>query len=303
MSESTEVQALRASIVLVCVDNDPEARMIRRLAEGLGISLVLSKQPHGARLEKEPDLVARIAATGKRVVWTVEIPGPATEAELVAAGYTVVFIDHHHENDLDRTHNPDGTLRRSSLEQFLALADVRDEEIVALGWNPRTVRGLGVLDDRYAKGLRDEGYTADEIEAVLNLRNVFKVELEPNFAAECAAAERAWRRRRTHGRYTVVISDDPSKVRAEVAIWTIRDGVDTQPLIIVEHKERALYVQNVDPETIKAIRAKMDPDRHVITFGAGRCLNMKNKKGKPHLTLAVLLAILDGLETLSVPQP
>lgn len=286
----------REKVVLVCVDNDAESRMICQLAAGLGMALVRSAQPHGARLEKEPDLWARLAATEKYAVWTVEIPGPETEASLAAAGFSVTVIDHHAEKGLDRSHDADGNRRPSSLEQFLALADVRDGEIAALGHDPRTVRGLGIFDDRYVQGLRDAGYAPAEINAVLDLRNALRAEIEPNFAQEREAAEEAWKRRRTHGRYLVALSDRPQTVRAETAMLSIRDGVDTQPLVIAEHRERALYVQNVEPVLVAAIQEKLGPGRHSYTFGAGRCLGIKNRKGAEPLTLAQLLAILDDLD-------
>lgn len=267
--------------VLVCPRNDAESMLIELIAALIGVTIVTSKQGLGATLEKEPALEWRVLAGRERTVIIVEIPGPETEERFRERGFNVVIIDHHTYNDMDRSHGPDGARLPSSLEQFCDLLKVTNEEISRLNIDPKSVRGLGVLDDRYAQGLRDEGYTPEEIDKVLALREQMILLMDPTFRTRRHLAEDAWAIRETRGDYTVVCANGDSGVRGEIGIMTIREGCDTKPLVIVEPEGRAVFVQNVEPSVVEMLRTTFaDPKYNTFTFGAGRCWGTDSRKGE-----------------------
>jgi len=102
-------------ISLICPENDLESKTILELAAKHGIDIRKSKQPWGARLEKEPEKTFKNL---KKTVIIVEIPGPEKEAQLRREGHELIIIDHHQYNELDRTHH------LSSLEQFTEFLNI-----------------------------------------------------------------------------------------------------------------------------------------------------------------------------------
>ena len=72
--------------VLVVPLNDPEAILIYEIAKAMGIQVIRSAQPHGAALDREPDLVPLIRDGGWKRVVIIEMPGPKVEAKLRALG-------------------------------------------------------------------------------------------------------------------------------------------------------------------------------------------------------------------------
>lgn len=264
---------------MVTVDNDPEARMIRLLAEHAGIAMIVSQQEYGARLELEPNIGLCIRLAGKKTVCTVEIPGPEIEADLVRRGFVVKCIDHHdYGTDLKRSRGPDGKHLPSSLEQFLAFFEITDAEMLSWGWNPHTVRGLGIFDDRYVQGLRDEGYQHEQIDAVIGLRNSFMLELDPSFMENYRAAATLWVQKDYLGPYILIVSPHEQSVRANIGLLSIGDGLDTQPIIVSDRGGQEVFVQNVDPETVTGLQEAFGSDK-TFTFGAGRCWGVNNGKG------------------------
>lgn len=226
-------------IVLVCPRNDAESALIHLVATAIGMRVITSTQGIGATLENEPALEHLILLSRAKEAWIVEIPGPETEARLTTCGVKVVVIDHHTYNGLDRVTGPDGHRRRSSLEQFVNLACAGDDRLyvaacyaAGYGMNPTIVRGIGVLDDRYAQGLRDEGYSPGQIREVLVLREALIRSMNVSFDSNIEAARLAWDKRETRGDYTVVRATDRRGVRGEVGILTIADDCDTRPLIV-----------------------------------------------------------------------
>lgn len=278
----------RQSIVLVTVDNDAEARTILRIGTCAGMAIVRSAQGHGAKLHLEPELFARIAATGRTTVWTVELPGPDVEKLLREQGYTVVIIDHHTYGDLHRTHHPlTGMRLKSSLEQFLALAEITNDELAAWGFNPRVVLGLGVFDDRFARGLRAEGFTLEEIRAVLDERDSLLACINAHHAAARNAARAAWRARVESGPFTVVVSRSPVPVNAEVGMITIHEGVEDVPLVVSHRDAAELFVQNVEPTLIAKLTATFSLGDTTFTFGMDKCWGVNNVRRPPDAVVSL----------------
>jgi len=280
--------------VVVCPRNDVESDLILRLCEKLGVETVQSSQPYGARVDKEPNALDRITGTQKPHVIIIEMPGPEVEEALAGQDCRVTIIDHHWYTGLDRTKDSEGNRLPSSLEQFLNIARITDEDLQEWEFDPKAARGIGVMDDRYAQGLRDEGYTQEEINAVLDLREQLSQESLPDMSENIAAAKDAWARRREYGRYTIVESEAHMDVRGAVGIETIRDGVDTQPNIVSVKGGEVLYVQQVEPELVEYLKEHV-PGK-TFSYGAGQCWGFDHKGGSATLTLQELLGYIDAWE-------
>lgn len=177
-----EAEQVRSRAVLLCPDNDAEADMILTVAEKAGMSVIRSQQPHGANLSLEPDLELKLSEFKKPEIWIVETPGLEKEGELTSQGFDVKIIDHHTYQNIDRLTDPEtGNKKLSSLEQFLAMAKIRDDEMEEWGLNPKIVRGIGIMDARYVRGLRDAGYSKDEIDKVFELKRKIIEKIQPEF--------------------------------------------------------------------------------------------------------------------------
>ena len=287
------MKALR-DVLLLTVRNDPESTLICKLAEQMGMAMLVSEQPVGARLDAEPNVIERVLATGKREVWIVEMPGPFTETALSEAGMTVTVIDHHRyggEMSLDRTKDEDGTRLPSSLEQFLTLAGLSDAILEDWDLDPHLVRGIGIMDDRYARGLRDEGYSAEERAAVVAFRNQLARENYEHFDAEQAQAQVAWDGRLVEEGFIVVRSRAQTQaVRGAVGILSIAHDLDEHPLIVSDMNGAEIFVQNVDPSLSEALMAHVHGS--TFTFGAGRCWGVSNQQGGTHHTVESILATI-----------
>jgi len=283
----------RKHVVLICPDNDPEARMIFLLAERMGMAILRSSQLHGATLSQEKDLLDRIERTEKAEVWIVEMPGPEIEQTLRDKGFHVHVIDHHAYGELDRaTDSVSHERKRSSLEQFIAEADITDEELCEWGYSPKIVKGIGILDDRFGQGLRDEGYSQEEITRVVDAGTKFSREMNPVFDEIAKAAEEDWNRREIWNGYIVIRSSYFRDVRGAIAHLTLREGMDTFPLVISSCGGKKIFVQNVDPAIVKRLQKEIPPER-TFTFGSGKCWGYDARGGSPTVTLEQVLGVLE----------
>lgn len=276
--------------VLVCPDNDAESRLILLLAYRLGMTVIRSGQGLGATLERERgSLLDLILATERRQVWIVEIPGPQTEEWLRQAGIEVTTIDHHTYGDLDRSHGPDGQILPSSLEQFLHLTGLDDEQLNTWGFDPVVVHGIAIMDARFVQSLREAGYTHEEICRVLDFREACARAGFPDFDKAQAAARDAWKKRRPVGGYICVISHDTIPIRGAVSTITIYEDCDTRPLIVVDKNGDEIFVQNVDPTVVERLMMAFPTG---FTFGSGRCWGVNNARSNTAYTLDHILGVL-----------
>ena len=283
-------QIRKPIVALVCPDNDPESRLILLIAYRLGMTVIRSGQGLGATLDRERgDLMELILSTGCRNVWIVEIPGPEIEARLRENGLNVKIIDHHTYGNLNRSQGPDGNPLPSSLEQFLILIGLDDRDLTALGLDPVVVRGIAIMDARFVQGLREEGFTHNEICRVLDFRERCSRAGNPDFDQAQASALLAWKNRRRVGSYNVVDSKAVVSIRGAVSTITIYKNCDTEPLIVVDKLGEEIFVHNVDPSVVVQLRSAFPEG---FTFGTGRCWGVNNKKSRTRYTLDHILGVL-----------
>lgn len=282
---------MKKKTVLVIPPNDPEAILIYELAKAMGIQVIRSQQPHGAALDKEPDLLPLIRDGAWERVVIVEMPGPKTEAALCAIGAEVILIDHHHYTGLDRAHDPKtGKILPSSLEQFLRLFRVSDTKLKALGYGPRLVRGIGVMDRGFVWALQKEGYKPKEIDAVLAFRRgLLESEgLLKDEERKDAVARRAWEKRKEWHGYQVVVGTTKEGIRERVSFIVAREVKKPTSIIFDERKRGLIYVQE-SPKAMDLFRAFGG-----FTFGLDHNWGYRNGQGKPKVTVAMVKHVLTG---------
>ncbi len=283
----------RKKTVLVIPPNDPEAVMITEIARALGIPMILSDQPHGASLDKELDITDRIRESGAKRAIVVEMPGPGTEARVRKLGIELVLIDHHRYTGLDRAVDPKtGNLLPSSLEQFLKLFRVTDKKLAALGFDPKLVRAIGLMDRGYVWALRDEGYGEADIRRVLDEQRRLMAtvrDLSGDTQKEELARD-AWKRRKEWGSFIIVADGHPIEIRSRISLIVALELKQPTPLIIVEEARGFIYVQESDYalELFKKFGG--------FTFGMDRNWGYRNQSGKPQVGLGDVKKFLAHME-------
>lgn len=248
-------------MLLLCPKNDEESLQILKIALAARIPTVVSDQPHGARLYNEPNLIARLkqADPEARSVAIVEIPGVSVEKELQLIGYEVVIIDHHRYNELDRMQP------LSSLEQFLIAFEFDDAKLVALGFDPVLVRGVGLIDRGFVWELKKEGLSPADQKRIrdyyVNLMN----ELGSPAAGSVEEAKRAWDAREQIGELMVVKSRRADVKIREALSFVLADLFDEPPQVLIFEGNGQIYLQDSD------FAPKLHQAFGGFTFGQDRC--------------------------------
>ncbi len=269
-------------VVLLTPKNDEESLMIGKIARAAGVPMLISEQPHGARLEKEKNLIERIREVNSvaRDVYIVEIPGVETETTLRTAGFDVHVIDHHRYDALDRMQD------ESSLEQFLNIFAIDDARLVELGFDPKIVRGVGMIDRGFLWALRTEVPDKDEQKHIRDYYRTLTMELGKDRVAIENAAKAAWDAREMHGG-TIVVRSTTKDIGIRDAIsFLVADNFDTPQQVIVIEGERRMFVQESDAV------ARLFAEYGGFTFGRDRCWGIQATPEKPLPMLDDVLAAI-----------
>lgn len=262
---------LSEDVILIIPQNDPESLLIGKIAHAAQIPTLYSEQPHGARLAYEPDLLGRLqdVSPDRKTLVIVEIPGPSKEEELRSLGYRIDIIDHHMYDDLDRMQP------LSSLEQFLAYFEFEDEDLASLGFDPRTVLGVGVIDRGFLWQLARDGFENDEADRIRAYYRELLLELgaEKRHKQEALAKE-VWDRRRMDGDILILESpDDHMSIRDPLSFLMADAYPDAPPETIIRQGNRRVYVQ-------ESKRAPKFLARYGgFTFGHGVCWGLVSEMG------------------------
>lgn len=264
--------------------------MIQKLAEKLELPMILSKQLHGASLDKGHDYVHEVEAGGYDTVIVIEMPGLESEERLRVMGKTLVIIDHHHYTGLDRAHGSDGKMLMSSLEQFLSLFHITDTHLVEWGFDPKMVRGVGIQDRGYIWALLEEGYSKEEAMQVMAYTDELTAHLHnpETEARKWELAQEAWEQREEWEGFYVVTTHEDLQLRPRLSRIVAQEMGKPTSLIIVEHGRGLIYVQ--ESEYSMRLFEKFGG----FTFGLDRNWGHKNEEGESSITLEqVKEAILD----------
>ena len=231
--------------VLIIPPNDAEAVMICKLAQKLGLPVIESKQHHGASMDKGHDYAKEVKKGGYTQVIIVEMPGPKTEAVLRKRGLKVEIIDHHHYTGLSRAHDKKGKLLPSSLEQFLKKFRITDARLIAWGFVPALVRGIGIQDRGYVWALQEEGYSKKEIKDVMAFHDQLIAHLQDPKKEQHKKhlAQRAWERRKKWGEFWIVSTKANMQLRPALSRIIVEQVGKPVSLIILEYGRGLVYVQ------------------------------------------------------------
>ena len=161
----------------------------------------------------------------------------------------MVIIDHHEYTDLDRAHV--GKSRRSlpsSLEQFLKLFRFTDAKLKALGFDPKMVRGVGIMDRGFVWELKKEGWSWKEITALIAYQEALMSEVRnrANEEEKMAAVRKIWDDRKPWKGYFIVEGDTDMSLRVRVSLVAALDRKKPTPLIMNEKGRGFIYVQDSD---------------------------------------------------------
>lgn len=282
----------RVPTVLVIPPNDPEAVLIAQLARAMGLQLIRSAQPHGATLDKEPEIVQLIRDGGWKKVVVVEMPGPKTETKIRALGVELVIIDHHRYTGLDRAHDPKTRkLLPSSIEQFRKHFKLTPARLKKLGFDARLVEGTGVMDRGFVWALMDAGFKKREIAKVV----VYQRELMSTVrdmsgdARKDKIVEGIWKRRKKWKTFWIIDDSHDLGIRARISNVVALDIGKPTALIIVERKRGFIYVQE-SPYAIPLFEKFGG-----FTFGLDRNWGQRRLPGKPMVSLKEVKSFLEKL--------
>ena len=284
--------------LLIIPANDPEAGMIIKLAQAMGLSMKVLQQPHGASLDLEKNLVQEIKEGKWKEVVIVETPGPDTEKKIEDTGVSVHLIDHHHYTGLDRAHDPKtGAFLPSSLEQFLSLFRFSDTRLHKLGFEPKIVRGIGIMDRGYIWALQNEGYSRREIKKVVALSVELMKEMgkydEKKEERREEVAKKVWEKRVAWKEFFVVRHASDLSVRSSLSLVIALECKKRVPLILWEPKRGGgvIYVQE-SPHGMTLFEAFGG-----FTFGMDKNWGYKNEKGKKRIGLQEVKHLLQKQKT------
>jgi len=267
--------------VLIVPINDTEAVLIAKIAAAIGLPMIISWQEHGATLDKEKDLLKKIKAGNYQKIFIVEMPGIKTEVKLQQLGKQIVIIDHHQYGTLDRAHDTHGKIKPSSLEQFLKLFNLTDKKLLALGFLPRLVRGIGILDRGFVGALGRAGYSENEIKKLF----VYRKKLNTIFVDPAKEiiykkkVQEAWKKRKEWNGFFVVTINSKFGLRAYLSELIWLRSKKSPPLILVEKGRNAISVQ--ETQSGKALLKRFGG----FIFGEGNNWGYKNQPGRKKVTL------------------
>ncbi len=234
------------SKVIVIPPNDAEAILIYRIAKAMGLPIIRSGQMHGASLDKGKDIVSIIKKGGYDHAYIVEMPGVKAEDRLKKMGVKLTVIDHHHYTGLDRAvDKKTGKLLPSSLEQFLKLFKLSDLKLKELGFDPKLVLGIGILDKGYIWALQKSGYSRKEINQVLDFHDglMSKLRNPKTEKKKQQSAQDAWNNKTKWNKFFVVESGADIQLRPRLSLIVAIEKRKPVPLIIIERKRKLIYVQ------------------------------------------------------------
>lgn len=244
--------------------------MILKIAEAIGLSIVESSQPHGAKLDREKELLARIQETNSdaKILVIVELPGLKAEQELKDLGYDIRIIDHHTYDDLDRM-KPE-----SSLEQFLNTYQIDETILRALGFDPEMVTAVAAIDRGFLWELDKLGWSESKKSKARKFYRSLTLELgSDRRMREETAAKEAWEKREERDGF-IIVKSEPENISVRDALsFIVADEIGKPTQMVITQGSRRIYVQETDH--VEKLKAAFGG----FTFGGNRCWGILKEDG------------------------
>lgn len=276
-----------SGLVLVCPRNDEESMQILKIAKKINLATVISRQPHGANLDREPRLLERIKEANLQVarVILVELPGPAVEQELKNVGFETIIIDHHQYEGLDRSNE------FSSLEQFLRAVEISADELQKIGFDPFLVKAVAIMDSEFIWGLRSRGYCEEDICRILTYWRAMTLELgDERRMREEDEALVVWTRRKEEGDLIIVESDRDDISIRDALSFLVEKTYHKPRTLCIRQGSRRIYVQDIDV----AIARKLHKKFGGFLFGKDACWGMLADQGQALPTLDQIIKFIQN---------
>lgn len=270
--------------LLIVPINDPEAILISQIAERMELPMIKSKQSHGAKLDEEKGILAKIKKADPERVVIVEMPGPKTEAKIKKLGIELVIIDHHHYTGLNRAHDKKGKQLPSSMEQFLKLFRLGEKRLKSLGFSPKKVKMVGIMDQDYCWGLLKRGYTWRDVRTAFQYWDELMGEIRDmkGEKKKMKEMEQLWKKREEWDGYAIVESNVSYAVRPRLSRIIALDKKKPTPLIVVEKGRGFIYVQE-SPRAMDLFKKFGG-----FTYGEHQNWGYNNKGSKKKITLKMV---------------
>jgi len=195
-----EQKEIIANTTLIIPDNDGEAHLAIEIVKRVGMDVRVSNQKWGARLEQELKINPEILSCPQKTILVFEMPSKEIEEKLKQQGMAIEIIDHHQYQDDDRSKE------LSSLEQLLDKLQLSEQQLQKLGFDPRFVRGVAINDKSYIYGLRQAGYSEDEIRKIREFD--IRAQLKDEYNAMVKRNEQLYRQRIIQGDVTILRSKE-----------------------------------------------------------------------------------------------
>lgn len=265
--------------------------MINLIAQKIGLPTIVSRQSHGASLDKGRDYFSEIISGGYSRVITVEMPGPNTEARLRSSGIEMKIIDHHNYTGLDRAHDSHGNVLLSSLEQFLKMFRITDACLKKMGLDPLLVHGIGIQDRGFIWALQKEGYSRSQIGRVMDYHDelISLVRDSKTEANKKQSALRAWKRRKKWKEFIVIETRSKFQLRPQLSRVVAQKIGKPTALIIVDETRALIYVQE------SALAPRLFDCFGGFTFGSDMGWGYRNSKFHKKVTLFKVKKEIDRL--------
>jgi len=270
--------------VLLCPKNDEESVLILQIAKSAGIPTVVSPQEHGARLELEKDLEARLKTANAQAstIVIVETPGPEREQELEKAGYKIVIIDHHRYEGLDRMK------QESSLDQFLVLFELNDARLSVLGFDPFLVKGIGMMDRGWVWELAKEGIEKADRKRIMDYYQTLLEDMGGLKTGDVESARKAWDDREEQDGVIIVRSSatDPEVHIRQALSSILAEHFDEPPVTLVVEGNGRVAVQ--DTEKARKLHEKFGG----YVFGKDLCWGFAPTADRPAPSIDEIMKVL-----------
>lgn len=166
-----------------------------------------------------------------------------------------------------------------------------------MGFDPKTIRGIGIYDASVGWGLRAAGYTAAEILDVLAFRARILRGTTRNFDTDIATAKKVWEDRVKSGGYWLMeagFNVAPAIVHVAVEDAAVRGNThDADPMIITAPDGMVHTVRHIGQAVIDHLMRSVDG--HTFVFGTRNCWGVDNSHGDaPHVKIEQVIHALDS---------
>ncbi|MFC1788260.1 hypothetical protein ACFLZY_03520, partial [Patescibacteria group bacterium] len=211
------------------------------------------------------------------------------EKDLKKLGKELVIIDHHVYDKLDRAHDSKGKILPSSLEQFLKLFRLGGKRLKKLGFNPRLVKGVGIMDRGYVWALQKAKYTPKEIKQIIDYQHQLMATVRGgnNEKQKEKIADQAWKYKTWWKGFIIIEDNSGIGLRSRISLKIATEIKKPTPLILNEKKRGFIYVQ--ESPYAKVLLKKFGG----FTFGSDINWGYRNQRSKKKVGLSEVKQFLE----------